>query len=182
MKLEELINACKKNDCEAQNLLYRSYKDILFFQALKYSGNTEEAEDNLHDAFVTIFTSIKKYKNKGSFEGWMKRIVINQSITKFKKKKNIDSELNESILTDADADVEISVNTHISLQKILEYIQELPNQYRIVFNLYQLDGFSHKEIAKMLSISESTSKSNFHRAKISLREKLQKENYLNSEK
>lgn len=182
MNLEELIIACKKNDREAQNLLYHSYKDTLFLQSLKYSKSIEEAEDNLHDAFVTIFTSIKKYRNEGSFEGWMKRIVINKSIEKYKKRKRLTNGLQEHILIDVEEEVEIPENTNISLNKLLEYIQQLSDQYRLVFNLYQLDGFSHKEIAKMLSISESTSKSNFHRAKISLREKLQNNNYLNPDK
>jgi RNA polymerase sigma factor (sigma-70 family) len=174
LEIEELIIACKKNNREAQNLLYQTYKDTLFLQSLKYTKNIEEAEDILHDAFVTIFTSIKKYRNEGSFEGWMKRIVINKSIDKCKKRKLLRNDLNEHNVTDAEEAVEIAEETNISLNKLLEYIQQLPDQYRLVFNLYQLDGFSHKEIAKMLSISESTSKSNFHRAKISLRELLQK--------
>jgi len=182
LNIEELIIACKKNDREAQNLLYRSYKDTLYLQSLKYSKSTEEAEDILHDAFITIFSKIKSYSNKGSFEGWMKRIVINKSIDNYKKRRNLTNELQEHFFKNEEADVEISENTKISLNKLLEYIQQLPDQYRLVFNLYQLDGFSHKEIAKMLSISESTSKSNLHRAKLSLKEKLQKDNYLNLEK
>lgn len=176
MNIEELINGCKKNDREAQNLLYRSYKDILFLQSLKYSKSTEEAEDVLHDAFITIFNRIKSYSGKGSFEGWMKRIVINKSIDKYKKRELLTNDLQEYSLTDDEEDVEISDDTSFALNKLLEYIQQLPNQYRLVFNLYQLDGFSHKEIAKMLSISESTSKSNLHRAKVCLKEKIEKQN------
>ncbi|MEX0995968.1 MAG: RNA polymerase sigma factor [Flavobacteriaceae bacterium] len=182
MSIEELIVACKKNDREAQKMLYRSYKDTLYLQSLKYSKCPEEAEDILHDAFITIFSKIKSYSKKGSFEGWMKRIVINKSIDNYKKRKNLTNDLKEHFLKNVEADVEVSENINISLNKVLEYIQELPDQYRLVFNLYQLDGYSHKEIAKMLSISESTSKSNFHRAKLSLKEKLQKDKYLNLEK
>lgn len=170
MNLEELINACKKNDREAQNLLYHSYKDILFLQSLKYSKSSEEAEDNLHDAFVTIFTSIKKYRNEGSFEGWMKRIVINKAIDNFKKYKNkISLEDREDITEDSLVEED---TFNIPFDRVLEMIRQLPDQYRLVFNLYQLDGYSHKEISKMLSISEGTSKSNLHRAKVILKKQL----------
>jgi RNA polymerase sigma factor (sigma-70 family) len=167
---EEIIIACKKNDREAQNLLYHSYKDILFLQSLKYSKSTEEAEDNLHDAFVIIFTSIKKYRNEGSFEGWMKRIVINKAIDNFKKSKSkISLEIKEGILEDTYVEEE---TFNIPFDTVLKTIQQLPDQYRLVFSLYQLDGYSHKEISKMLSISEGTSKSNLHRAKVILKKQL----------
>jgi RNA polymerase sigma factor (sigma-70 family) len=170
LNLEELIIACKKNDREAQKLLYHSYKDTLFLQSLKYSKSTEEAEDNLHDAFVTIFTSIKKYRNEGSFEGWMKRIVINKAIDNFNKNKTKTTfDVKEEILEDTNFEEK---TFNISFDTVLEKIQQLPDQYRLVFNLYQLDGYSHKEISKMLSISEGTSKSNLHRAKVILKKQL----------
>lgn len=170
MNKEELIIACKKNDREAQNLLYHSYKDTLFLQSLKYSKSTEEAEDNLHDAFVTIFTSIKKYRNEGSFEGWMKRIVINKAIDNFNKNK---TKITFNVKEETYEDTNVEEDTfNIPFDTVLKTIQQLPDQYRLVFNLYELDGFSHKEISKLLSISEGTSKSNLHRAKIILKDKL----------
>lgn len=177
MDLESLLQGCKKNNRQAQSELYHQYKDILYLVSLKYCRNITEAEDTLHDAFIIIFNNIKSYSGKGSLEGWMKRIVINKSIDKYKKNKLFINDLKETFLTAED--VEISENTDISLNVLLEYIQQLPDQYRLVFNLYQLDGYSHKEIAKMLSISESTSKSNFHRAKVCLKEKIENHNYLN---
>mgnify|MGYP001628010599 FL=1 len=180
MKLKELIEACSKNDQKAQNLLYQNFKDILYLVSLKYCRNEADAEDNLHDAFLIIFKNIKKYKHKGSFEGWMKRIVINKAIDKYKKKTLFTNEVKEHLLPD-DTTVEIAQSTTISLHQLLTYIQQLPDQYRLVFNLYQLDGFSHKEIATMLSISESTSKSNFFRAKINLRAKILNDTKLNSD-
>jgi len=127
-----------------------------------------EAEDNLHDTFIEIFSTIKNYKGKGSFEGWMKRIAINKAITKYKKTYDlvpIKDNQTEEILIENDSD-------YYSLDFILSKVQELPNQYRLVFNLYELDDYSHKEIAQMLDITESTSKSNLYRAKIILKEKL----------
>lgn len=169
MKIEEIIKLCIKNDRTAQNELFRKYKDTLFFISLKYCRNEVDAEDNLHDAFITIFQKIKTYKNKGSFEGWMKRITIYKAIDKYKFKKPENIEINNDLLEEA---VETEEELDILLNEILKLIQDLPDQYRLVFNLYQMDGFSHKEIASLLNISEGTSKSNYHRAKMLLRDKI----------
>jgi RNA polymerase sigma factor (sigma-70 family) len=169
LSIEELIAACKKNNREAQSLLYLSYKDTLFVQCLKYSKSSEEAEDNLHDAFIAIFSSIKTYKNIGSFEGWMKRITINKTIDRYKKRK---STTTTEIIDDLLEDTQVEETITIPFDTVLEKIQQLPDQYRLVFSLYELDGYSHKEISKMLSISEGTSKSNLHRAKIILKKQL----------
>jgi len=169
LNLTDLINECKKNNREAQNELYRRYKDTLYLLSLKYCRNEVEAEDNLHDAFITIFLQIKSFKNIGSFEGWIKRITIFKAIDKYKKIKPIAIEIKNDILEDTSITTEI---TQLSIEALLKIIQELPDQYRIVFNLYQLDDYSHREIAQILNISEGTSKSNYHRAKIILREKI----------
>lgn len=169
MKIEELIKQCIKNDRTAQNELFRQYKDSLYFTSLKYCRNDVDAEDNLHDAFITIFQKIKTYKNKGSFEGWMKRITIYKAIDKYKASKPINIEIKDDILEDT---VTVEENVNLDLEKLLLLIQDLPDQYRLVFNLYQMDGFSHKEIGSVLNISEGTSKSNYHRAKQILREKI----------
>ncbi len=170
MKIEELIKQCIKNDRTAQNELFRQYKDTLYFTSLKYCRNEADAEDNLHDAFITIFQKIKTYRNKGSFEGWMKRITIYKAIDKYKANKPLSIELKDDILEE---NVTIEEEQNLSLDQLLKLIQELPDQYRLVFNLYQLDGFSHKEIAVLLTISEGTSKSNYHRAKLILRDKIE---------
>lgn len=171
MTVEELIEKCLKNNREAQKELYNTYKDKLFVLCLKYCANREDAQDVLQDAFVEIFQNISNYQNKGSFEGWIKKIAINQSITKYKK-----SIKNVSMDTDFKEEVEIELDVlKITSEEILKAIQELPNQYRLVFNLYFLDELSHKEIAEMLHISEGTSKSNLHRAKQILQNKF---NYL----
>lgn len=169
MNETELIKKCIKNDRTAQNELFRKYKDTLFFTSLKYCRNEADAEDNLHDAFLTIFQKIKTYKNKGSFEGWMKRITIFKAIDKYKTSGRKNIVLNEDILEES---VTMEEEPNLSLDQLLKLIQELPDQYRLVFNLFQLDGFSHKEISGFLNISEGTSKSNYHRAKLILREKV----------
>tara|TARA_R110002072_G_scaffold59514_4_gene151759 strand:- start:2560 stop:3096 length:537 start_codon:yes stop_codon:yes gene_type:complete len=169
LKEQELIRKCIKGNRKAQNELYTHYKDSLYFLSLKYSRNAAEAEDNLHDSFVTIFQKIKTYKNKGSFEGWMKRITINKAIDKYKEKRPVAVEIIDDILEDTSIEEDLF---ELPLETFLKAIQELPDQYRLVFNLYQMDGYSHKEVAQLLEISEGTSKSNFHRAKILLREKL----------
>lgn len=172
METKELIKQCIKNDRTAQNELFQQYKDILFFLSLKYCRNETDAEDNLHDAFITIFQKIKTYKHKGSFEGWMKRITIYKAIDKYKVQKPVNIEINNDLLEDI-VEVEADEDSDITLNQLLQLIQELPDQYRLVFNLYQMDGFSHKEIASLLNISEGTSKSNYHRAKLSLRDKIE---------
>jgi RNA polymerase sigma factor (sigma-70 family) len=170
LRKKELIKSCIKKDKKAQKLLYETYKESLYMLSLKYCRNTTEAEDNLHDAFITIFDKIHSYKEKGSFEGWMKRITIYKAIDKYKKNLiNSNDERHSFIDEDSTEDVNVS---KISLDTILEAIQQLPDQYRLAFNLYELDNYSHKEIAEILSISEGTSKSNLHRAKSLLREKL----------
>lgn len=176
MTQDKLIRDCINNNKKAQEELYRQYKDSLFSLCLKYCRNITEAEDNLHDAFITIFEKIGNYKNKGSFEGWMKRITINKAIDKYKKERNT-SEIFETQIAD---EVVISENKlDLTLNTILKTIQDLPNQYRLVFNLYELDNYSHKEIASMLNISIGTSKSNLHRAKVLLKTRIEELNQSN---
>lgn len=145
------------------------YKNTLFVLCLKYCQNEAEAEDNLHNSFIEIFTNIQQYKGNGSFEGWMKRITINKAIASYKKSYQL---IPISDKTFPDTEIEEYELDNFSLDFILSLVQGLPNQYRLVFNLYELDNYSHKEIAQMLNISEGTSKSNLHKAKIILKGKI----------
>ncbi|MDC6366431.1 MULTISPECIES: RNA polymerase sigma factor [Flavobacteriaceae] len=172
MELEELIHNCKKGNRKAQAELYRKYSGILFGMCLKYSKNRAEAEDNLHDSFMTIFNKIDKYGFQGSFEGWIKRITVNTVLQKYRKEQHLNV-VSENYGEEMDVDLE---QADINLSTLLGYIQELPNKYRLTFNLYVLDGYSHKEISEMLGTSTGTSKSNLARAKMILREKIEKEN------
>ncbi|PRX57001.1 RNA polymerase sigma factor [Flagellimonas meridianipacifica] len=173
MDLEELIHNCKNGKRKAQAELYRKYSGILFGMCLKYSRNKIEAEDNLHDSFITIFDKIGQYNFKGSFEGWIKRVTVNTVLQKYRKEQFMDV-VSENISEDSmELDTE---ELDVSLSALLSHIQQLPNKYRITFNLYVLDGYSHKEISEMLGTSTGTSKSNLARAKMILREKIRKEN------
>lgn len=169
MTLQELITGCKEQDLKAQGVLYRQYSTILFGICLKYSPNKAEAEDSLQDAFITIFSRIGQYQGKGSFEGWMKRITVNTVLQKYRKKKLYDIPDEQQIEAE---DVQVE-HDGIPLNYLLEIIQELPDRYRLVFNLYVLDGYSHKEIAEMLVISDGTSKSNLARARMILKRKIE---------
>jgi len=166
--LQELIEGCKQQNAKAQGALYKRYSSVLFGICLKYSPNRAEAEDNLQDAFITIFSRVEQYQGKGSFEGWIKRITVNTALQKYRKKKVFDIS-NEQQIEDVQVEVE---EIDIPLDFLLKIIQELPDRYRLVFNLYVLDGYSHKEIAEMLGISDGTSKSNLARARMILKTKV----------
>lgn len=173
MSLVQLIKACKKHNLKAQSQLYQQYKDDLYVLCLKYCKNKEEAQDHLQDVFLEIFSKIKSYKGAGSFEGWMKRITINKAIDKYKKDSHLNIVINDDILKDHTL-IDIKTIDTMPLNQILKHIQDLPPRYRMVFNLYELDNYSHKDIAKLLNISVNTSKSNLHRAKSILQTKMQK--------
>lgn len=169
MSLEQLIESCKKNNAKAQSQLYKLYSSKLFSLCLKYSRNYAEAEDNLQDAFVTIFGKISQYQGKGSLEGWMKRIAINTALQRYRS-AGVFNIVNEEQIEDVSLEID---EDDITLDFLLKIIQELPDRYRLVFNLYVLDDYSHKEIAKMLDISTGTSKSNLARARLILKEKIE---------
>jgi len=172
LSLDQLIQKCKKNDTKAQSDIYKLFSSKLFALCLKYSKNNVEAEDNLQDAFLTIFEKISQYKHKGSFEGWLKRIAINTALQRYRS-KGVFNLVNEDNVEDTA--IEIEDNDDLGIDFLLLIIQELPDRYRLVFNLYALDGYSHKEIAKMLDITTGTTKSNLARARMILKDKI--ENY-----
>ncbi len=169
MSLKQLIHNCKKQDIKAQEQLYRLYANKLFAVCLKYSSSYQQAEDNLQDGFMTIFDKIRQYQDKGSFEGWMKRIMINTTLQKYRK-QTVFEIFNEDHLKEPAIEID---EEDISVDYLLNIIQDLPDRYRQVFNLYALDGFSHKEISEMLQISTGTSKSNLARARMILKEKIE---------
>ena len=177
MTLEELIIKCKKQDAKAQGELYNRYNQILFAICLRYSPNYTEAEDNLQDAFLTIFKKVGQYKGKGSFEGWMKRITVNTVLQKYRKHRSFEIVDEGQIEDEADNEVE---SNDVPLAFLLKIVQELPDRYRLVFSMYVLDGYQHKEIAEMLGISDGTSKSNLARARNILKIKVEAFNAKNN--
>lgn len=169
MSLDQLIKNCKRNNAKAQEELYKRYARTLFSICLKYSPNYADAEDTLQDSFIVIFDKVGQFKGKGSFEGWLKRVTINTALQRYRK-QSVLGIINEENIREVDIEVD---EESIPLDFLLRIIQELPDRYRLVFNLYVLDGYSHKEIANMLEISEGTSKSNLARARNILKDKIE---------
>lgn len=169
MSLSELIQGCLEKNTKSQEQLYQLYAGKLFSVCLKYSRNYVEAEDNLQDGFLIIFDKIGQYKFTGSFDGWAKRVMINNVLQQYRKTSFL--ELVNDVVDETSIEID---DENISLEFLLKIIQELPDRYRLVFNLYVMDDYSHKEISEMLGITIGTSKSNLARAKMSLKEKIDK--------
>ncbi len=174
MGLDQLISSCQKGERKAQQQLYQLFGAKLYSVCLKYSRNKAEAEDNLQDSFLVIFKKIGQYKHKGSFEGWLKRIAVNTCLQKYRGQVVLEIIPNKEI-KDETVVIAAEEEDNVSLQYLLKLIQDLPDRYRLVFNLYVLDGYSHKEIAQMLEISEGTSKSNLSRARLILKDRIEAE-------
>jgi RNA polymerase sigma factor (sigma-70 family) len=170
--LDLLIKKCIDNDRGGQLRIYQLFSPVLYGICLKYMKNEDDAKDVFQESFIIVFQKIKQYKFEGSFEGWMKRIFINKLIETLKKKKR-----DYHFLDVFDPETEIIEEEEletipITQEKLIEYIQDLPDQYRMVFNLFVFEKMKHKEIAEMLQITEGTSKSNLNRAKKILQTKI----------
>jgi len=166
----DIIRGCLQNNPSMQKMLYDKYAAKLFGIALRYAHEQEEAKDILQDGFVKVFQNLSKYKGTGAFEGWLRRIIVNTAIEHYRKKNNTYEiqDTHEESVTDRD----ISALEKMAAADILKMVKALPNGYRTVFNLFAIEGYSHKEIAEMLNISEGTSKSQYARAKGLLQEKI----------
>lgn len=169
-KETEWIDGCKRQDSNAQKSLYNHYSGKMYALCCRYVPSKMEAEDVLVVAFTKVFERIDQFKAEGSFEGWLRRIVVNESLTYLRRNKNMYLET-EIETVDKNPDLSRFEN-HLEADDLLRMIGELPTGYRMVFNLYAIDGYSHKEIAEQLGISENTSKSQLSRARIFLQKKL----------
>lgn len=143
----------------------------MFSLCLRYADNTDEAKDNLQEGFILVFSKIKQYRFEGSFEGWVKRIMVNVSLQKYRNRLKMNPVYELETIRECAAE---NASDLVSEKELLQMISELPPRYRLVFNLYAIEGFSHKEISEMLGITEGTSKSNLSRARDILQEKLKK--------
>lgn len=167
-----LVNKCINGDQLAQRELFDKYASKMFGVCLRYSNSTEQAEDALQEGFIKVFTKLHKFSGDGSFEGWIRRIIVNTCLdsirknNKYKENQDID-------------DVGYKLEQHTFIldqmgeQDLLNLIKEMPEGYKIVFNMFAIEGYSHKEIAEELNISENTSKSQYSRARAYLRMKLE---------
>ncbi|HEX9650692.1 MAG TPA: RNA polymerase sigma factor [Cyclobacteriaceae bacterium] len=170
MNEEELIEGCCRNDRKAQEYLYNRYSGKLYVIALRYTKSQSEAEDVIQDSFIKVFDKIREFKRKSKLETWLTRIVINTALNSQRSKLYMFpmADVNEINLED-----EISL-ARFEWQDLLKMIQSLPSGCQAIFNLFAIEGYNHNEIAEMLSISEGTSKSQYSRAKILLKELISK--------
>ena len=166
----DIIKGCIQNNASMQKMLYDKYAAKMYGIALRYAHGQEDAKDILQDGFIKVFQNLSKFKGTGAFEGWLRRIVVNTAIEHYRRKNNTYEiqDAHEESVTDRD----ISAIDKMAAADILNMVKALPNGYRTVFNLFAIEGYSHKEIAEMLNISEGTSKSQYARAKGLLQEKI----------
>lgn len=172
-----LIEKCKRNNSSAFEILYKKYAPTMKGVAFRYVNDSSIAEDIIQEAFIKVFVNINSFNSKsGSFEGWLRRVVVNASIDQFKKiKKQNESIYDIDYLTENDEDSEPNDNYDYSKEELIESINMLPKGYKLVFNMYVFDKYSHKEIASSLNITEGTSKSQFSKAKKYLKNILEKQ-------
>ncbi len=167
---ETLVKYCLKGDPKAQRVLFDKFAPKMLSVCLRYAKNKEQAEDVLQDSFVKVFSKLKLYKG-GSLEGWIRKIMVNTSLDLIRKEKKYQ----DNVVID-NVEFKLEKNSYIletiHADDLLKLIQEMPIGYKTVFNLFAIEGYSHKEIAAELSISENTSKSQYSRAKIYLQQKL----------
>lgn len=170
----KLLQSCIENNENAQKHLYERYAKKMMGVCLRYSGCREDAQDILQEGFIAVFKKIKTYNGSGSLEGWIKKIMVNAAIGQFRKNKNnVAEDIMEqpgNLLTE-----NVFSEDVMSAKELLELIRKLPLGYRTVFNMYAIEGYTHKEIAEMTGISEGTSKSQYMRARLQLQKAIQPE-------
>ncbi len=181
---DELIEKCIKRDANAQKALYIKFSAKLFAVSYRYSANKEDAKDVLQESFIKIFDHIKTFKKTGTLESWLKRIVVNTALSRYKKTKStlvdFTDQLNENEIIDPVDEEQIEGDLlNLSEHIIMTHIQNLPEEYRMVFNLACIEELSHKEIATLLSIKEETSRIRLLRARKKLMESLTSINVIN---
>ena len=168
----QLIKGCKENKPKAQKELYETYARKMMAVCLRYTNDRESAQDLLQDGFIKVFTAIGTYSGNGSFEGWMRKIFVNTAL-EYVRKNDILRETVDIDSPDTLKEPDYSALEKISADELMELVRELPTGFRTVFNMFAIEGYSHKEIGEALGINESTSRSQFTRAKKLLQKKLE---------
>lgn len=169
-RVKSLIKGCRKNKLKCQEGLYKHFFGYALSIAVRYSGNRNKAIEVVDDSFMKVFDKIKLYDNKQNFKGWLRKIVVNTAIDEIRKqqvKSTREREINEK---DILSNTENSIYSDIHIAEIYELIKYLPDLHRSVFNLFEIEGYKHKEIAELLQIPESSSRTYLTRAKKELRE------------
>lgn len=172
-KEKAVLQECLKGNPSAQKDLYKMFASKMYGICLRFARVEGEAADILQESFIKVFTKLNTFKQEGSLEGWVRRIVVNTAITYIKKNSEYGVEVDLNNVGEAEI-VEDNAISNLSQEDLLNMIQELPTRKRAVFNLYVYEGYSHKEIGEMLNIDESTSKAQLSKAKVMLKEKLEK--------
>ena len=174
----EMVSGCVKGDRKSQESLYKMYYGKMMGICMRYADNSDEAKDILQEGFIKVFNSLSKFDFEGSFEGWIKKIMVNTAIDSFRKNKKTIKIFDKNVALEnldqrQEDDYDNSVSNNIKTAELLEAIQKLTPAYKTVFNLYVIDGYSHQQIADALNISVGTSKSNYSKAKQNLQKFLQ---------
>lgn len=175
MTEEQLVKACISGNASAQKEFYDLFAKKMMGVCLRYTNNYEEAQDVLQDGFVKVFTKLSKFVNKGSLEGWVRRIMVNTALDHYRKNKKFQKDVEIDAISFKLEKQEFIIE-NINAKDLLKIIQTIPEGYRVVFNLFAIEGYSHKEIAEQLGVTESTSKSQYSRAKKMLRKILIEKN------
>lgn len=171
-EINRIIRGCIKGNRRDQELLYRRYSSRLYAACLQYSGNDEEARDILQEGFIKVFENLINFKFEGSFEGWMRRIMVNTALEKYRSRHNLYRVDDIDSIQEPEYEPDNQDYAGLEAADLLDIIRELPPKYRMVFNLYAIEGYSHKEIGELVNISEGTSKSNLARARVILQRKV----------
>jgi RNA polymerase sigma-70 factor (ECF subfamily) len=174
-EIESIIKGCISGNRRSQEMLFNMFSGEMFGVCLYYSKDYTEAEDTLHEGFIKVFRKIDQFEFKGSLAGWIRKIMINTALEKFRKQYQLYA-LGDEFENYEDIDSG-NISADISANDLVNLIRELSPKYRMVFNLYAIEGYSHKEISEMLGISEGTSKSNLARARYVLQNKVKKHFY-----
>jgi RNA polymerase sigma-70 factor (ECF subfamily) len=167
----DLINGCIAGERRMQEMLYQRFSGKMYAVCLRYANNSDDAQDLLQEGFIKVYRNLDKFRKEGSFEGWIRRVFVNTAIEHYRRKVNLNSigEKEERMIEDGS----FTVLDHLAEKDIILLVQELSPGYRSVFNMYVIEGYSHKEIGDILNISEGTSKSQLARAKSILQKKVQ---------
>lgn len=177
MTEEAILQGCLKNHAAAQRELYQRYSPKMLAVCFRFAHNREDAEDMLQDGFIKVFLQIHTFSNKGAFEGWIRRIIVHTCINHLKKNKRFNESV-DLIQANSAQVREESIPSIVQAKQIVDCIRLLPIGYRTVLNLYAIEGYSHKEISRMLEIEESTSRSQYTRARQMLEDILVKRNLI----
>lgn len=177
MTKETMLNGCLDNNAAAQEALYAYFSPKMLGVCYRFAKNREDAEDMLQEGFIKVFSQIHQYRNEGAFEGWIRRIVVHTCINILKKNKKFSDSLDITYASGVGIREE-NIPSIMQAKQVVECIRALPVGYRTVLNLYAIEGYSHKEIGQMLDIEESTSRSQYTRAKVMLEDILVKKNIL----